>query len=127
MYIPEHINYNGDPITPPIANVSLFYMLVLIVFIQGRHIADRERVMEMMNVPDRIVLTGGGGYQGYNAEPKLDVPTSYIGYQPQPVYRWHIHNSFAYLQIILNELPAHLTLADEVTYPDEPTVVRFIS
>lgn len=30
---------------------------------------ERERLMQMMNVPDRIVLTGGDGYKGYEAQP----------------------------------------------------------
>ncbi|KIH60233.1 hypothetical protein ANCDUO_09523 [Ancylostoma duodenale] len=32
-------------------------------------IVERERLMQMMNVPDRIVLTGGDGYKGYEAQP----------------------------------------------------------
>ncbi|KAK6032829.1 hypothetical protein OSTOST_00986 [Ostertagia ostertagi] len=36
---------------------------------ENQNIPQRERLMQMMNVPDRIVLRGGDSYEGFEAEP----------------------------------------------------------
>ena len=80
--------------------------------------------MEMMNVPDRILVTGGGGYQGFDAEPLLDLPVTGKRDQPQPVSIFSFI-FFKFVQIVLNDLPTRLTIA-EVPYPEEPTVVSVL-
>ncbi|KAL6733193.1 hypothetical protein Aduo_003860 [Ancylostoma duodenale] len=55
MIVPEHISVTGEPLK----NIGY----------DNHSIVERERLMQMMNVPDRIVLTGGDGYKGYEAQP----------------------------------------------------------
>lgn len=33
------------------------------------HVMEQERAVKLMNVPDRIVLTGGNGYKGFASHP----------------------------------------------------------
>ncbi|ETN82534.1 hypothetical protein NECAME_07920 [Necator americanus] len=63
MIVPEHISVTGEALKS--------------VGLDNHGVVDRERLMQMMNVPDRIVLTGGDGYKGYEAEP-LDVMNDHI-------------------------------------------------
>ncbi|XGW33256.1 hypothetical protein V3C99_017600 [Haemonchus contortus] len=55
MHVPEHISVTGQPLSiggslePPVG--------------------DQERAIELMNVPDRIVLTGGNTYKGFAFQP----------------------------------------------------------
>ncbi|VDM61168.1 unnamed protein product [Angiostrongylus costaricensis] len=55
MIVPEHISVTGESV-----KTSEF---------DGQNVAGRERLMQLMNVPDRIVLTGGNNYEGFEAEP----------------------------------------------------------
>ncbi|KAK5977062.1 hypothetical protein GCK32_009703, partial [Trichostrongylus colubriformis] len=55
MIVPEHISVTGEPLK----NVGF----------EHQNIPQRERLMQMMNVPDRIVLRGGDSYEGFEAQP----------------------------------------------------------
>ncbi|WKX93323.1 hypothetical protein Q1695_010959 [Nippostrongylus brasiliensis] len=55
MIVPEHISVTGEPLR----NVEF----------DQRNAPQRERLMQMMNVPDRIVVRGGDTYEGFEAEP----------------------------------------------------------
>ncbi|VDP05245.1 unnamed protein product [Heligmosomoides polygyrus] len=56
MIVPEHISVTGEALRNP-------------AFEHDQQHPQRERLMRMMNVPDRIVLRGGDSYEGFEAEP----------------------------------------------------------
>ncbi|VDM81395.1 unnamed protein product [Strongylus vulgaris] len=49
--------------------ISSWYLMITLGGFKNHDTVERERLMQMMNVPDRIVLTGGDGYKGYEAQP----------------------------------------------------------
>uniref|UniRef100_A0A7I4Y5T5 Mitochondrial fission factor n=1 Tax=Haemonchus contortus TaxID=6289 RepID=A0A7I4Y5T5_HAECO len=55
MIVPEHISVTGEPLK------SLSF--------ESQDVPQKERLMQMMNVPDRIVLKGGDTYEGFDAQP----------------------------------------------------------
>ncbi|KAJ1346890.1 hypothetical protein KIN20_001814 [Parelaphostrongylus tenuis] len=55
MIVPEHISVAGGPVR------ATEY--------KDENVVRRERLIQSMNVPDRIVLTGGNSYKGFEAEP----------------------------------------------------------
>ncbi|VDO40008.1 unnamed protein product [Haemonchus placei] len=55
MIVPEHISVTGEPLK------SLGF--------ENQDVPQKERLMQMMNVPDRIVLKGGDSYEGFDAQP----------------------------------------------------------
>ncbi|KAE9412990.1 hypothetical protein Angca_000223, partial [Angiostrongylus cantonensis] len=63
MIVPEHISGTGESV-----KASEF---------DGKNVAGRERLMQLMNVPDRIVLTGGNSYEGFETEP-LELMKDYV-------------------------------------------------
>lgn len=55
MIVPEHISATGEPMK--------------VVEFGSQKDVERERLIQSMNVPERIVLTGGNSYAGFDAEP----------------------------------------------------------
>ncbi|WKY14987.1 hypothetical protein Q1695_000476 [Nippostrongylus brasiliensis] len=55
MHVPEHISVTGEPLR--------------IGAVLEPVIMEKERAVRLMNVPDRIVLTGGNGYKAMSSYP----------------------------------------------------------
>lgn len=55
MIVSEHISVTGVPVRA--------------TELKDENVVRRERLIQVMNVPDRIVLTAGNSYKGYEAEP----------------------------------------------------------
>ncbi|KJH45260.1 hypothetical protein DICVIV_08714 [Dictyocaulus viviparus] len=55
MIVPEHISVRGEPLE----NVG----------IDDQNVSAHDRLSKIMNVPDRIVLTGNNTYKGFVADP----------------------------------------------------------
>ncbi|CAI4221529.1 unnamed protein product [Auanema sp. JU1783] len=90
MNVPEHISATGES--------------VFVADAYGLRGLDTERVVERMNVPDRIILTGGEGYHGYASQPRI----------PDEVH--------GDIKIESQDVPSRITV--DKLYPDEPTIVE---
>ncbi|KAK6061174.1 hypothetical protein COOONC_01165 [Cooperia oncophora] len=97
MHVPEHISVTGQPLS------------ISRALEQG--ITDHERAVQLMNVPDRIVLTGGNSYKGFTSQ-----PTDLMENQSLSSSESCLLNVPP--SITLHDIPAP-DLGDEANMPDE--------